>query len=254
MAMMLHSGGHRVDLTKVLEVKTPAATDTWDPMSHGDVIDLIHREIPNYGMEVINWEHALRNNGKQYFGIVSVRDTQNRDLEVSGTGLQIGIRNSINKTLAAALVAGSKVFVCDNLAFSGEVALSRKHTAGIRSDIHSKIGNAFQKLLGLFGKQKQQIELFKTMEISDMEKDRLITLVMRNKVLPPSRFERLEKQFKSDDPTACGGIKEPTMWRFMNGVTQVLKNDHPDAIVDRTGRLFEMCNKFVPFNRLSITV
>lgn len=245
MALTLHSGGYRVDLSEVLNIKTPVATSTWDPMSHGDVIDLIHNEIPKYGLNVINWEHAMRRDGKQYFGIVSVQDTNNRGIEIPDGSLQIGIRNSIDKSLAASLVAGSKVFVCDNLAFSGEVALSRKHTSNIRTDIYGKISSAFNKLLELFGKQKNDIDQFRQQVISEADHDRLTTLVMRHKVLPPSRFEKLENQFKSDDPTACGGIKEPTMWRFMNGVTQVLKTDHPDAIVQRTGRLFSLCNRYL---------
>jgi len=48
--------------------------------------------------------------------------------ETSDYAWIVGLRNSHDKTYPAGLVAGSKVFVCDNLCFSGEVRLSRKHT------------------------------------------------------------------------------------------------------------------------------
>jgi hypothetical protein len=47
----------------------------------------------------------------------------------------VGIRNSHDKTFPAGLVAGTKVFCCDNLAFSGEVQISRKHTRFAERDL-----------------------------------------------------------------------------------------------------------------------
>jgi hypothetical protein len=249
MSMCVHAGGRYTTLDEVTAVIPPPSTRSWDPMPHSEVIDLIQNEIPKVGLQIVGFQHALRDRkeikGSQYFGLLSVRDVMNRGLESPDMELQIGIRNSVDKSLAAALVAGTKVFVCDNLAFSGEVALNRKHTSNIRRDISDKVKSAFVKLLNLFGSQKEQIDGFKVREITDADRDRLTTLVMRNGIMPPSRFKKLEEQFASDDPAACGGIQEPTLWRFMNAVTQVLKKDHPDVLVPRTGKLFELCRSYV---------
>jgi len=42
--------------------------------------------------------------------------------------LVVGLRNSHDKSFPAGLVIGASVLVCDNLSFSGEVRLARKHT------------------------------------------------------------------------------------------------------------------------------
>ena len=47
----------------------------------------------------------------------------------------------------AGLVLGAAVFVCDNLSFSGEVKLARKHTSMIERDLPGLVGRA----VGLLG-------------------------------------------------------------------------------------------------------
>jgi predicted SpoU family rRNA methylase len=46
-------------------------------------------------------------------------------------GLSIGIRNSYDKSMSIGVALGARVFVCDNLAISGEIRIVRKHTAGV---------------------------------------------------------------------------------------------------------------------------
>jgi hypothetical protein len=47
----------------------------------------------------------------------------------------VGIRNSHDKAFAAGIIAGAQVLVCDNLCFSGEILLARKHTGHIHYDL-----------------------------------------------------------------------------------------------------------------------
>jgi hypothetical protein len=59
----------------------------------------------------------------------------------------LGLRNSNNKRFAAGMVIGIAPFVCDNLAFSGEVKLARKHTVHIKRDLPMMIDNKLDRLL-----------------------------------------------------------------------------------------------------------
>src|ERR1041384_4160845 len=47
----------------------------------------------------------------------------------------LGVRNSYDRSLAVGLTLGSRVFCCDNLAFSGEVTMHRKHTLNVFRDL-----------------------------------------------------------------------------------------------------------------------
>lgn len=59
----------------------------------------------------------------------------------------LGLRNSNNKRFAAGMVIGIAPFVCDNLAFSGEVKLARKHTVFIKRDLPMMIDEKLDRLL-----------------------------------------------------------------------------------------------------------
>src|SRR5207245_7555427 len=51
----------------------------------------------------------------------------------TGDGIAaLGLRTGNNKTMSLQICAGYRVFVCDNLAFRGDlIALKRKHTSGL---------------------------------------------------------------------------------------------------------------------------
>ena len=61
----------------------------------------------------------------------------------------IGLRNSHDKVISAGVACGSGVFVCDNLCFSGEVKLARKHTANILTDLPHLVRGIVENVLGV---------------------------------------------------------------------------------------------------------
>ena len=51
---------------------------------------------------------------------------------IGGTCASLGLRTANNKTMSLSMIAGLRVFVCDNMAFSGEtIILRRRHTRGL---------------------------------------------------------------------------------------------------------------------------
>ena len=59
----------------------------------------------------------------------------------------IGMRNSNDMKFPAGLVLGIAPFVCDNLAFTGEVTVARKHTTNIKRDLPMLITDKMDTLL-----------------------------------------------------------------------------------------------------------
>ena len=81
--------------------------------------------------------------------------------------LVVGLRNSHNKTFPVGLVAGATVFVCDNLSFSGEVRLTRKHTVHLQRDLPQLVGRGVGKLAELWSHQRQRIDAYKNHRMRD---------------------------------------------------------------------------------------
>lgn len=68
----------------------------------------------------------------------------------------LGLRNSHDKTFPAGIIAGLSVFICDNLGFSGEVKLARKHTTHIIRDLPRLVQSAVGKLMDRWHHQAQR--------------------------------------------------------------------------------------------------
>ena len=71
-----------------------------------------------------------------------------------------GIRNSHDKRFPAGMVLGSTVLVCDNLAFSGEIEISRRHTRYVMHDLPVLIDQAVEQLSIRWKEQDRRISSF----------------------------------------------------------------------------------------------
>ena len=63
---------------------------------------------------VVHDEYAVSPDGMRLFGVLDL------GTEIQGCRFSIGLRNSHDKTMRPALVCGHRVFVCSNMAFTGD--------------------------------------------------------------------------------------------------------------------------------------
>jgi hypothetical protein len=148
--LYLHCGANPVDRDQVATVATPARTETWVPISHARLLAGVQQSLERQGLHIVTESHGLTRDGNRYFGLLQVANGTNPE----DFGLVVGVRNSHDKSFPAALVLGASVFVCDNLSFSGEVKLARKHTAHIERDLPMLVDRAIGLLGDLRGVQE----------------------------------------------------------------------------------------------------
>jgi len=127
MQVLAHCDTKRVPETKVLAVPEPPFTRTWHPISHKHLIETLDQVVHDAGFIPTRRDYSLNESGTRMFGVWQVNGAHRSD-KLSWC---IGIRNSIDRSMPLGLVAGIKVFVCDNLCFSGEIIALRKHTSGL---------------------------------------------------------------------------------------------------------------------------
>ena len=141
--LCLHRGANVIEMEQLRGVALPDATETWTPVAHDVLVDSVKGALVASGAEIVREEHALYQNGDRYFGLLHLGE--NND----GGNTVVGIRNSHDKTFPAGLSLGNHVFVCDNLSFSGDVVVARKHTRFISRDLDRLIYAAVGKLADL---------------------------------------------------------------------------------------------------------
>ncbi len=229
--LLLHCGAHPTDRQEVFDSPTPQGTLTWTPIPHKAMIDLVESKLPNYGLSIVKEQHALMRNGSRYFGLFQVINGSPDD----DYGLVIGIRNSHDKSFPAGLCLGSGVFVCDNLAFSAEVVVGRRHTRYIMSDLPRLIGNALGKLVQARHDQQHRINVYKSTGITDERAANLLFKAFEHKAITKTKLGEAWKQWKT--PNHKEFAEEKTLWRLFNGVTEVQKGTNPFELSARTQRL-----------------
>jgi hypothetical protein len=138
-------------------VPVPPRTRSFTPIPHGDFIDIIGREASQVGLELGESTYAWGQEGQQLFGVSEVLGQDHLNNQVR---LMMGYRSSYNKSLAAAICFGSKVFVCSNLCFSGyagEDGVSGQVSHRHSRYVHRGFGERLQSAMG-------QFELFRNMQ------------------------------------------------------------------------------------------
>src|SRR5260221_7041599 len=117
MTLLAHRVGWSATKADLAAVSIPEPTDSYHPVPSSRFIEEVALHIPRFGLRVQSEQFALAREGRQMFGVLTcVNGKPEADY-----GLVIGVRSSYDRSLAVSMCSGSRCFVCDNLAFSGEV-------------------------------------------------------------------------------------------------------------------------------------
>jgi hypothetical protein len=88
-------------------------------------------------------------------------------------------------------VVGSRVFCCDNLAFSGEVQMQRKHTAYVFRDLPDLIYQMLSKVKVMQGRLDAEIELMKSTTLFSKDAHHLMVEAIREHFGPASSLPKV---------------------------------------------------------------
>jgi hypothetical protein len=230
--LVLHCGARQVERPAIETALTPAASDTWVPVPHDRLLEQVESTLAASGFAVMNEAHALWSNGLRYFGLLEITNGQAQD----DYGLVIGLRNSHDKSFPAAIALGSAVFVCDNLAFSAEVTIARRHTRFIERDLPRVVHTAVGRLADMRGQQDERISAYKETELSDPAAHDLVIRAVDAQVLPVTQVPAVLDEWRtpSHEEFAVDG---KTVWRFHNAMTHVWKGRNLSALPRRSQAL-----------------
>ena len=223
--LLLHCGAAKVERDWLALMTAPRSTDTWFPIPHERLIREVEGALDRAGMRVVNQAHGLSPDGCRYFGLLQIATT-----EVSWSRPQpptpdytyvLGLRNSHDKRFPAAMVLGSQVFVCDNLAFSGEIKIERKHTRFIERDLPVLVGTGVSQLAERWHQQDARFAAYKQTELAPSEAHDLIIRALDSHAFTPKQLPAVLSQWRT--PNHPEFTESRTVWRLFNAVTEAVK-------------------------------
>lgn len=224
-SLCLHCGANEVPRSLLSEVRLPEVTKTYTPIGHDTFINIVQDKLQDVGFRFGVEAHSLTKGGDRYFGLVQLLN----GTESEQHALVVGVRNSIDKSFPAAIAFGSQVFVCDNLAFTGEVKVSRKHTTHIMRDLPGLVASAVSQTALMRDNQNSRFEFYQNSPLRTRAADHVIVEMLRRGVINTQRVEKVVAEW--DEPSHDFGGR--TAWRLFNAATEVLKTT---ALNQRPGR------------------
>ena len=206
-------GTNKVTESEVVNVSDVPFTRTFHPVHHRDVITAVQESVQAVGLDIVKSEYVLAQNGQRMFGVYDLNQG------TSELSWSIGIRNSMNKSMSLGITAGTRVFVCDNLCFSGDYLTFRRHTSGLDIDELAFLAYRSMRQLIPMLKAFQNWHLgLQNYSLSEVDAKLLLVEIMTNSVIPPSKFSQFNKLYAN--------VYDDSLWGFHEAATEILKGSN----------------------------
>lgn len=212
--LVLHRGARPVTPEELAEVRAPEPVGRWYPLAHTLVLDRVKATLAEAGLVVKREQLALAKDNRRFFGTLDLASEL-----VHGVSLSVGVRNSIDKSFPIGFVAGSRVFVCDNLAFSAELLVRRKHTRFGEQRFAADIAAAMPKLVQFQALEAKRIETMATTEVSDTQAESLLLRAFERGILPAQYLPKAIQEWRQPSHDE---FKPRTLWSVFNALTAAL--------------------------------
>jgi len=209
---MLHAGANAVSYDDLRAVVTPLGTDTHVPIAHHELVRLVRYTLGFFGHEITEEAHSVTEDGSRYFGLMSLKSAYSDYTDT------LGLRNSHDKSFPIGIAFGSKVFVCDNLAFIGEHVIRRKHTVKAKRELPGLVTEIGQPLQAQRIAQNEKLLTYKATPVTDEVADHAIMNLFRRDIIGVQAIGHVLKAF--EEPPHDWGDK--TAWRLFNAATFAL--------------------------------
>ena len=241
--LCLHKGARFVEAAELATVETPEPTESWHPIPHTVLLDIVQQEIQRAGnCEVVQTQHGLSRNGGRYFGLMQVA---NGDADKDYATV-IGLRNAHDKKCPAGLVIGSGVFVCDNMAFSGEAVFARRHTRRIMDDLPGIVNRALGTLTEVRGQMQQRLDHYRSVQLEESAVNDIVINALDARVISCQRIPKVLNEWRTpvfDEHKEYG----QSAWLLMNAFTETFKSTNIMRLPKKSQALHGILDKYTGF-------
>jgi hypothetical protein len=241
--LVIHAGGRMATREDLELAPMPESTKSWRPIPHLMFADGLKKALTARGHNVVRETFAMSKDGLKLFGLFDLGGGEN------GMGGACGFRNSNDKSVSLRAYAGQRVFVCDNLAISGQsVIMARKHTS--RLDLDLEVGRGVMRWEVEMNRFRGVIRKLQEVEVKPEEAKKLIYRAFIEDEILPGRLARRvhdahfgilrdEEEPLNEKFGEWGG---DTAWRLNNAFTwaaQEMPMMARTKALQRVGQFFE---------------
>jgi hypothetical protein len=233
--LIAHSGAVKVNRGELFSIPAPPRTITHRTFAHKDLIGYMETRLASHGLSIRNEEFAVQNDGLRLFGLLKLAYQTSDNYSFA-----VAFRTSNDKTIPLTAIAGVNVFVCDNMALSGDAEiLHKKHTGNL--DIRGEVFLAIDRAVNRFAGLGRNISRLTETSISDDRAKALILDAATSGIISGKSDiggvvkEYFEPRYAEFEPR--------TLWSLHNAFTEVFKGFRYNVALEANqelGKLFQI--------------
>jgi len=237
--LSLHTKGtHKITRDELDLIPTPPVTASYQPVSHyhlaNKLVTIGNDILTDYTM--IGENYGIAREGQRLFAVLNFQRQDNSEMAMS-----IGFRNSYDKSMSIGIAIGASVFVCDNLALEGQVAVMKKHTKNVWTAIEDLAITTLYKSGKNFDKIITDSEHLKTLVFEDRQAFEMIGWLYGQGIISPRQIPVVKDKWLKPGHEQFAARNQ---WSFYNACTEALKSTPPTCIMEKHIQLHqEFCHE-----------
>ena len=225
--LLTHVGATRITRDVINLIPTPPETDTFKPIAHSALLAALEEALAFRHIQIVKEDYAVAKDGLRLFGCLEV------NAEYEGVRFALGIRNANDKSMRLGIVAGYRVFVCDNMAFSGDFKpMLAKHTKHF--DITEALSIGVDRIQRSWEPLREKIAFMRQHELSTEAAQATIYRAFMQARFPVRLMRPVHNNYflpQQDE------FKPRTVWSLSNAFTSAFKELTPVRQYELTARL-----------------
>ena len=217
-------------------VQTPPATATHRPVPHHEIVEALVETLSFRHIGVVHDEYAVSPDGMKMFGVLDL------ETEMQGACFSIGMRNSHDKSMRLAMTCGYRVFVCSNMAFSGDFTpVLAKHSKSF--SLVDSLSVGVDRMQRNFEPMRQQVELWQKSALTDVSAKMIIyrAFIECELEVPKHLSRRVHELYFNPQ---YEDFKPRTIWSLSNAFTSAFKELDPVPQFKATAKLGEFMGEY----------
>ena len=214
--LIAHVDSNLVTREQIAALTPVVGTDTFKPIPHIELIQSLEKALGDREITITREQYALGKGGYRMFGTLDLSLNG-----IQGSCASLGIRTANNRTMALQMIAGLRIFVCDNMAFNGDmIALKRRHTSGL--NLFDELEIALDKYEQHYFNLKQEVDNLRNRELSDDNAKCMIHDIFAKKIMPVRFMPDVSGEYFAKEQRHPE-FAPRTAWSLLNAFTEVAK-------------------------------
>jgi hypothetical protein len=227
--LVAHVDAEKISREELALMPAPPGTATHKVIPHVEAVNAIVETLGFRHIGVHREEYAVSRDGNRLFGLMELEHT------FEGCRFALGIRNSHDKTMRLAMTVGYRVFVCDNMAFSGDFTpLLAKHTKNF--NLNRALSAGVDDMQRNFEPMVKAVERWRGDQLTDVAARLVIyRAFVEAELEAPRHLDRVVHDFYFNPRHE--EFQPRTMWSLSNAFTSAFKELEPIPQFRATAKL-----------------